>query len=348
MSMPPNKSAKSNSDRFRWVYALLREPLSGPFTLAVKITGVRAGLHFNGETGLCNPGGPRLAKGTALGERTTERAMRVLRELGWIAVDRAGGGRGNSNSYLLLMDRVGENQEETPSRETGIIGKSPARQSQNPVQLDAKPRPTNRTNMKNTKENILLVDGDVIGSSTSSEAARTFDEWWKLYPRRVGQSAARKAFIAITCDGRVSIEELKRGAELYASERNGKDPTFTKHPKNWLEGECWQDYAGRQSPVKQELELKEGESPQWRAVRLHLCGALDAAKVNSWLGKLSFVAIDGAGTVLLTAPSKFIRNHVENNFHNQLLTGWRTVVPSVREIKIKLEEASPRAKAAGG
>lgn len=76
---------------------------------------------------------------------------------------------------------------------------------------------------------------------TRAQAASQFDEWWNVYPRKVGKEAARPVFARILKAGQASLAELAAGAERYAAERAGEDPTFTKHPKTWLNGGHWND-----------------------------------------------------------------------------------------------------------
>lgn len=68
-----------------------------------------------------------------------------------------------------------------------------------------------------------------------------FELFWSIFPRRVAKQAALKAYrraLKLT-----TSDEIQKGAELYARERAGQDPSFTKHPATWLNGGCWGDYA---------------------------------------------------------------------------------------------------------
>jgi hypothetical protein len=70
-----------------------------------------------------------------------------------------------------------------------------------------------------------------------------FEQWWELFPRRVGKGHARRAFEKIVQAGGVSIDELKEGAKRYAAEcaAANREPRYIKHPATWLNGECWAD-----------------------------------------------------------------------------------------------------------
>ena len=67
-----------------------------------------------------------------------------------------------------------------------------------------------------------------------------FEAWWREVPRKIGKGQAQKAYLTARKRG-VTSETLIAGIRRYAESRQGKDPTFTKHPATWLNGECWSD-----------------------------------------------------------------------------------------------------------
>lgn len=75
--------------------------------------------------------------------------------------------------------------------------------------------------------------------SKPSSADADFDEFWKLYPKKVGKQTAVKAYRR----ARKSVEAdvLLGAVKRYATERAGQDPTYTKHPATWLNGGHWED-----------------------------------------------------------------------------------------------------------
>lgn len=67
-----------------------------------------------------------------------------------------------------------------------------------------------------------------------------FDEFWRVYPLKVGKGAALKAFRH--ANSRASAEEIIAGARRYAADSK-RDQKFTKHPSTWLNADCWLDEA---------------------------------------------------------------------------------------------------------
>ena len=63
-----------------------------------------------------------------------------------------------------------------------------------------------------------------------------FDEFWKMYPRKVARKDAMKAWNKLTPDQkRAAIENLPRHVAQW------DDPNYTPHAATWLNGERWTD-----------------------------------------------------------------------------------------------------------
>ena len=75
--------------------------------------------------------------------------------------------------------------------------------------------------------------------SNDDEAEKSFDEFWRHYPKKVSKGSARKAYA--TALKTASAGAILSGARRYADAREGEDHQFTKHPATWLHQECWTD-----------------------------------------------------------------------------------------------------------
>jgi hypothetical protein len=108
----------------------------------------------------------------------------------------------------------------------------------------------------------------------------TFDEFWKVYPRKTAKGAARKVWEKIT-----EPAEVIEGARRFALDPN-RDPSFTPHPATWLNGERWLDEplpprklspqelkarelleARRKSEIQKEVQRKAQEEERRQAER---------------------------------------------------------------------------------
>lgn len=65
-----------------------------------------------------------------------------------------------------------------------------------------------------------------------------FDEFWELYPRKVGKTAARKAWVK--AQQTADADTIINAARNYANDPN-REPAYTAHPTTWLNEGRWDD-----------------------------------------------------------------------------------------------------------
>jgi len=68
-----------------------------------------------------------------------------------------------------------------------------------------------------------------------------FDQFWELYPRRVGKKAALREFEKIQRRNEVPFEVLISAVKIYARSRIGKEMQYVAHPSTWLHQGRWDD-----------------------------------------------------------------------------------------------------------
>lgn len=79
------------------------------------------------------------------------------------------------------------------------------------------------------------------------EELNGFDEFWSVYPRKVGKIDAMKAYkgaLRLT-----TADDILYAADKYAHERLGEDKQYTKLPAGWLRAGRWGDYAATPATV---------------------------------------------------------------------------------------------------
>jgi uncharacterized protein YdaU (DUF1376 family) len=69
-----------------------------------------------------------------------------------------------------------------------------------------------------------------------------FDDFWPMYPRKVGKDAARKAWAKAV--KRSSADEILAGLKLQLPALAAKEQRFQPHPATWLNEGRWQDEPG--------------------------------------------------------------------------------------------------------
>ena len=66
----------------------------------------------------------------------------------------------------------------------------------------------------------------------------SFDEFWNIYPRKVGKAEAERAYLKAL---KVATpEQIIAGAKKYADDKN-RIPIYTAHPSTWLNQGRWED-----------------------------------------------------------------------------------------------------------
>lgn len=79
-----------------------------------------------------------------------------------------------------------------------------------------------------------------LGHSPAAPTPDRFDEWWSLYPRKVGKPKALGAWKAAT--KRTDPDVILAGLGAWLSFWKAKnEPEFVPHPTTWLNGERWND-----------------------------------------------------------------------------------------------------------
>lgn len=178
-----------------------------------------------------------LARYANVSERSVQRAISKLVDLGELEVHYQAGGSVNTradhrpNLYRILVTVDGVTPTSpregygvtsvTPRGDTGDVnGVTPT--SPEPS-LEPSIEPSN-------KDNYVLAD---------LRAAKTaFDEFWSVYPRKAAKASAQRAFMKAVKT--VEPEVIIAGACRYAADPNREDE-FTAHAATWLNAGRWED-----------------------------------------------------------------------------------------------------------
>lgn len=85
-------------------------------------------------------------------------------------------------------------------------------------------------------------------AAPSSPRATRFDEFWAIYPRKVGKDKARTAYTTAT--KRTDEDTIIAGATRLSQDPNLPEKTFIPHPTTWLTRGGWDDepLPSRRSP----------------------------------------------------------------------------------------------------
>lgn len=105
---------------------------------------------------------------------------------------------------------------------------------------------------ENIKPPIIPQTLDLVPPADKPKAARKlagFDDWYALYPKKVGKAAAERAWpgaVKRAGSPEAIIEALKQ--QLPALE--AKDRQYVKNPATWLNQGCWDDEIEKPDPKR--------------------------------------------------------------------------------------------------
>lgn len=204
--------------------------------------------YANGEN-LAWPSRTTIAEHLSIHPATVTRALGELRDAGFVAVEPRYSANGSQTSNVYhLMGMVAGPAPAVPVEQEG------AREDVPPLNTDVQPptqervpplRTSAQQNDTNKNETIEReVTTDVVTSDHPNMhmlipgGGPTFDDFWRVYPRRNGKGAARASWHRAVMKADVAV--IIAGAVRFRDDPN-RDPAFTAYPSTWLNQERWDD-----------------------------------------------------------------------------------------------------------
>lgn len=84
-----------------------------------------------------------------------------------------------------------------------------------------------------------------ISNNLSENQDIMFEDFWRVYPKKVGKGQARIAFRSAL--KKATKDELISAAQAFAQQHAATDKQFIPHASTWLNGERWLDEASTTS-----------------------------------------------------------------------------------------------------
>jgi predicted transcriptional regulator len=82
------------------------------------------------------------------------------------------------------------------------------------------------------------VYDNTINTETTKNYSESFENFWKLYPRKIAKGNAEKAWEKINPDEKLVADIV---AAIAKQKPTWTDPKFIPHPATWLNGKRWLD-----------------------------------------------------------------------------------------------------------
>jgi hypothetical protein len=124
----------------------------------------------------------------------------------------------------------------------------------------------NRVTRYREKGNAVVTTPETeTETETETDKRKDFDQFWKIYPLKVGKGAALKAFLKATRTTDTDI--IIKGAQRYKLDPN-RSQAYTAHAATWLNAHRWLDEPlppRNLSPAEtKEKELQEAKAKKER------------------------------------------------------------------------------------
>lgn len=191
------------------------------------------GMANHDGDGGCWPSVATLATYVGVTPRQVQRLIRSLEEKGRVRVEQNAGGTTRTadhrrpNLYVLSYGVTPMSPGDTDVTGTPDTGVTPPPDTH-----------VTRTFLENHPDEPSASPG---GERPRSLDEQNFEEFWKMYPRKVGKPAARRALTA-ACKKEAPAAiatALQRWIESWKA--SGTEEQFIPHPATWLNQERWND-----------------------------------------------------------------------------------------------------------
>lgn len=203
------------------------------------------------------PSHASIAKRAGLSVASVKRGIKALEAIGALVIvprwiDAEGNPTSDRPTHVSNPERTSNGyfvRYADPSPEPRLGQNRPHPLGQNRPHGWGQNRPSNHTQLEPdpSKPELSLLNSTTHEALTSIERARAqsqtpndFDEFWRLYPRKVSKAKCEQRWRRMTSEQRrLAIESLP--GHIAHWERTVSDPRFIPHPTTWLNGERWND-----------------------------------------------------------------------------------------------------------
>lgn len=123
-----------------------------------------------------------------------------------------------------------------------------------------RPQQTTSERANAAAQNLVTEPGK--GTVSVMRAPEPFEEWWKVYPRKIAKVAARKAWAKATAAiSTLTLAVLMERTRAFADHVIGKEEDKIPHAATWLNGERWNDELPARSQTDGRQQRAAGIDP---------------------------------------------------------------------------------------
>lgn len=168
-------------------------------------------------------------------KKTALNARKVLEEAGFI--EYIPGQKGIVTQYKLLSGRDSYQKTKQENQPQTLLEPQP------------ETTPLNNTIDKEKKDIYIPQNNSKANKSKEKDYLLLFDEFWTVYPRRVGKADAIKAWKKLKPD-RLLLDTMIAAINKQQKTEQWQTEKFIPYPASWLNGRRWEDEIPNQKGVK--------------------------------------------------------------------------------------------------
>ena len=187
-----------------------------------------------------------LAKRACVSDRQVRAHLSWLEKQGHIRREKRTSGEGKRlTDHIFVRPEFGVKATGNPSYEPAEVERtSTGSLASEPPEIERinHRKPTSDKTAVDTEDNTSK-SFELFPKEEGQDISKLFDEWWEHVPtgRKKDRKACRQIFTRVLKKREATFEELLAGMKSYTTANQGTELQFIKHPKTWLNGECWND-----------------------------------------------------------------------------------------------------------
>lgn len=178
-----------------------------------------------------------ISEETDLSESTIKRWLKKFESAGQITVK-------GTNKYSVISvinyAKYQDRENNVNQQMTEQVNQQVNQQVTEQVNHNRTNKQSNNSNQETNKEEKVSKDTSKKKVELLDDREYWFEEFWKVYPRRVAKQTALKAF-SKACKTEADYVAIMSGLRDALPGLMEKDPTYIPHPATWLNQRRWED-----------------------------------------------------------------------------------------------------------
>jgi DNA-binding transcriptional ArsR family regulator len=183
----------------------------------------------------------RWARTTGLSQSQVHRALKRLRETGMLDAEHVGQDRRDRTLAYRVGEAAIREMQRAESRDAPRdVARTHRAESRDVLSVEREQEMNEGDNTHAHSVSVPVLSSPSLSLNvTVPSMGEAFDQFWLVYPRRVGKRKAQVAFEHAR--NRAPVSDIVAGAVMLAADPNLPETQFIPHPTTWLNRDGWND-----------------------------------------------------------------------------------------------------------